>query len=126
MADTLYAGQVLLPGTGLRSANGQWELKYLHDGNLTISRQGHVGWQTRTSGKPAGQAAMQTDGHFCLYSPGNVFYWGTGVHGFTDGRLVLQDTGALLVQRVSTSQIVWSVQPSPPPNSTPSPRPNRL
>lgn len=107
----LRSGEVLTPGQKLLSPNGRYQLIYQTDGNLVFYRSSQVLWQTQTSGRPAGVASMQADGHFCLYSPGNVFYWGTGVHGFTNGKLVVEDGGGLTIRGKSARSeetVYWS------------------
>lgn len=104
--NTLKAGEKLVPGQKLQSFNGRWELTYQADGDLVLSKDGSRMWQSRTSGKPAGEAVMQTDGHFCLYSPVPAVYWKTGVFGFSDGRLVLGNDGDLVVLR-GAAEVAW-------------------
>lgn len=107
----LRGGEVLTPGQKLLSPNGRYHLIYQTDGNLVFYQSSQILWQTQTAGRPAGVASMQTDGHLCLYSPGNVFYWGTGVYGFTNGKLVVEDSGGLSIRGKtvrSDDTVYWS------------------
>ena len=103
----LLPGQALGPGEALKSPNGQFELRYEANGNLVVCRQGQVVWSTGTSGKPAGHAVLQSDGHFLLKSPDGAVYWKTNVYGFDDGRLDLQDNGLLIVYAGDASR--WGI-----------------
>ena len=106
MANTLQSGQKLTPGQKLQSPDGAWELVYQTDGNLALYNRGSYVWDANAGGNPPGEAVMQTDGHFVLYRPGGVYYWGTGVYGFNDGRLVLANGGQLAVIR-GANTVVW-------------------
>jgi len=79
--NTLNAAETLATGKQLTSENGKFILK------------------------------MQDDGHLCAYKFDNAkqgaFVWGTGVYGFNNAKLVLQNDGSLVVLD-GNNKIKWS------------------
>ncbi|MBS1761230.1 MAG: hypothetical protein JST23_14020 [Bacteroidetes bacterium] len=79
--NTLNAAEALATGKQLTSENGKFILK------------------------------MQDDGHLCAYKFDNAkqgaFVWGTGVYGFNNAKLVLQNDGSLVVLD-GNNKIKWS------------------
>ena len=96
----------------LRSANGRFYLIMQDDGNLVIYRtfRNHESpiWASDTCGKPFRQACIQTDGNFVLYGHGVQAQGISNTCGHGPVRLIMQDDGNLVLQRLSDNHEVWS------------------
>jgi hypothetical protein len=102
--DTLKAGDALGFNQSVVSNNGRYTLIMQGDGNLVGYQAGSAFWDTGSWGQPSGTspvtAAMQTDGNFVLYAPGNVPIWASGTDGNgPDCRLVMQDDRNIVIYR---------------------------
>jgi len=106
---TLFAGERLLPGQEIRSADGRYRFVLQHDGNLVLyGPAGKALWSTRTAGKAVTAAAMQSDGNFVLYNHSKAV-WHTRTHGHSGARLVVLDTGDVVI-RGSGGKILWQAR----------------
>lgn len=105
--DRLHAGDRLLPGQSLLSANGQYIFRYQTDGNLVIYENrpgGRSLWATQTSGVLSHYLLMREDGCLALYCDGgdgepSVTQWSTGTAG-DGGRspfFILQNDGNAVI-----------------------------
>ena len=108
VTDALQPGARLLAGQSLTSANKRYRLVYQTDGNLVLydDGDGTIPWASGTGGTSAGQALMQTDGHFVVYDAQVVGVWGSGTAGNANARLVLQNDGNLVIYSAS-GQPLW-------------------
>ena len=102
--DTLWAGQSLLAGQRLVSANGQFQAAVQSDGNVVVYGPGGARWQTGTR-SAAVELAVQSDGNVVLYGSGRPLWW-TGTSG-SGARLVMQSDGNLVVYL--GDRAAWSI-----------------
>ena len=104
----LIAGESLVPGTFIRSENGQFRLTYQTDGNLVLyddSSQTAV-WATNTLGEP-NVAVLQPDGNFVVYDGAGGVSWNAGVTGVTNAHLSVENNGNLVIYD-SRGSPVWN------------------
>lgn len=111
----LQAGSTLASGSWLESRNGIYRLTMQPDGNLVLSGEGVVIWETGTGGHPRADALMQSDGNFVVYQK-RLPLWDSGTNGPGDARsaLLLKDDGDLYVYSRS-SKVLWRTSTLPPP-----------
>jgi exopolysaccharide biosynthesis protein len=108
VGDTISAGQVMRPGTHMRSTDGRFTLWMQNDGNLVVYQAGAgPKWSTRTWGQPGAFAVMQHDGNFVVYSSARRPLWHSGTYGTNARTASLQNDGNLVL-RSSDSRTVWS------------------
>lgn len=101
----LVAGEKLLPGQEIRSADGRFRLTLQTDGNLVLyGPKGKALWSTRTNGKPVTMAVMQDDGNFVLYNGGTAV-WHTRTHGNPGARLVVDDAGNVVIRGLNGKEL---------------------
>ena len=117
MNDRLYAGQALVPGGQLLSANGKYQLIYQTDGNLvgyTLS-SGSVSapvpfWSSGAQNGSPGIAVMQADGNLVLYDAANHPYWASntgGVGAPPSYKLFVQDDRNIVIYD-SNGKAIWA------------------
>jgi len=83
----------LLPGEGLVSQNGRFDLVHQHDGNVVLYRRdGTPLWASQTSGQITVDLVLHPDGNLVLYGPEGRAVWASGSAG-TNPDLSLQDDG---------------------------------
>eukprot|EP00584_Thalassiosira_punctigera_P009655 CAMPEP_0172526210 /NCGR_PEP_ID=MMETSP1067-20121228/1162_1 /TAXON_ID=265564 ORGANISM="Thalassiosira punctigera, Strain Tpunct2005C2" /NCGR_SAMPLE_ID=MMETSP1067 /ASSEMBLY_ACC=CAM_ASM_000444 /LENGTH=592 /DNA_ID=CAMNT_0013309661 /DNA_START=89 /DNA_END=1867 /DNA_ORIENTATION=- len=105
----LKRGDALHGDDYVLSSNGQYVLKYQLDGNLVLSRiqpTYKVIWASGTGGKGVGEAAMQGDGNFVVYTAGGTAVWSSGTAGNHGAYLQLSDTGSLEIFNVN-GEVIW-------------------
>jgi hypothetical protein len=131
--DTLLAGQALMPGQSLRSANGMFTLTLqATDGNLVLIGPNELGvgralWSTITGvlERTAHTAStltlgtlygpdshgtvllMQTDANLVLYNGANAGWHAQTYGGSANARVVLQDDGNVVVYDGTTARWSW-------------------
>jgi hypothetical protein len=105
--DDIVAGETLLPGQLIGSANGQYVLGYQVDGNLVLSGPGGPVWNSQTSGTKPGVCIMQHDGNLVVYEPGATPVWASATDGNPGSRLLVQDDGNLVIYQPDGSPI-WN------------------
>lgn len=106
----LELGEVLTLGQALVSPNGRTKLRFDHDGNLILYRDGAVTWSSGTGGTGADRVVMQADGELALYGPlanGPQPVWRSNSGGFPGAALLVRDDGGVVVRRADTP-ILWS------------------
>jgi hypothetical protein len=106
--DTLAAGARLSPGQAITSTSRRYRLLYQSDGNLVLYDDvDRVAlWSTGTTGTSPGQALMQGDGNFVIYTAQGAAVWATGTPGNNNARLAVQNDGNVIVYR-SDGQPAW-------------------
>ncbi len=105
-SNNLVAGERLLPGQEIRSADGRYRFNLQFDGNLVLyGPRGRALWSTRTAGRPVTSAVMQSDGNFVLYNNSRAV-WHTRTHGNSGARLVVLDSGNVVI-RAQGGRILW-------------------
>jgi WD40 repeat protein len=117
----LLAGQGLLPGGSIKSADGRFTLIMQGDGNLVLYGPGNQAlWATGTQGhNNVWDVIMQGDGNLVIYDAHNHPLWATGTNGKqgvsltvqNDGNVVLYDSGN---HAVWASNTVVPVEPAAP------------
>ena len=98
---TLFSGQCLQPGQGLRSNNQLHTLIMQADGNVVLyNQQSQPLWSTDTGGLiTPGHFAMQADGNLVLYDTDGSAKWVSNTYGNPGAFLNIQDDGNLVVYR---------------------------
>jgi len=98
---TLFSGQCLQPGQGLRSNNQLYTLMMQTDGNVVLyNQQSQPLWATNTGGLITPRDfAMQTDGNLVLYDTNGVPMWASNTSHQPGAFLNIQDDGNLVVYR---------------------------
>lgn len=106
----LEAGDILTAGQALVSPNGRTKLRFDHDGNLVLYRDGAAAWSSGTSGTGADRVIMHANGELAVYGPlayGPQPVWRSDSGGFPGAVLSVQDNGGAVVRRPDTP-ILWS------------------
>jgi len=97
-SDQLLAGQTLLPGQKLTSADGRFIfLLQAGDSNAVIYGPSGALWSTNTSNGRGTILTVQTDGNLVIYGPSNEAVWSSGTPGNAGARLVMQSDGNLVI-----------------------------
>jgi murein DD-endopeptidase len=105
------AGNVILPGTVLRSdASTARTLTMRADGVLTQRIDNRQVWASPTGGNKNAYAAVQKDGNFVVYAPGRKPLWATGTNRLGPAKLLVQVDGNVVVYG-GKDQRVWSTRP---------------
>jgi len=108
---TVPAGNVILPGTLLRSdSRGTRSLAMRADGTLAQVVDGKQVWATKTTGNPGAYAAVQTDGNFVVYSAARKPLWASNTSRAGAGQLLVQVDGNVVLYGGSGTR-VWSTRP---------------
>lgn len=129
--DTLKPGEWLEPGDELYvNSHRSYRLILQTDGNLVLYKQeivpskahpkdrlqydivdGAAMWNSKTAGKGALKAVMQTDGNFVIYNKNGKALWNTGTQGHPGSKLSLQTDGNLVIYGPSGKkflQALWN------------------
>ena len=111
---SLVAGDVLLRGQSLSSADGSHRLAFLTNGNLVLYR--NIGpfwpveevWSASSGGLGGDRLVMQQDGDLVMYpAPGGTPVWRSGTAGFDGAVLALPEGGGATI-RLNDAQLLWS------------------
>ena len=111
---SLVAGDVLLRGQSLSSADGSYRLAFLTNGNLVLYR--NIGpfwpveevWSASSGGLGGDRLVMQQDGDLVMYpAPGGTPVWRSGTAGFDGAVLALPEGGGATI-RLNDAQLLWS------------------
>lgn len=107
--DSVAAGNVILPGTVLRSdRTNSRTLTMRADGVLVQAVDGKQVWASKTAGNKNAYAAVQPDGNFVIYSAARKALWATGTPGGPGQLLVQVDGNVVLYGKKDTR--VWSTR----------------
>lgn len=98
---------VMLPGTSLHSANGQYAFEVQTDGNLVVYRGATALWSSNTGGQAIRYLAVQSDGNLVMYRTDGAVGWASGTNGKTLGYLAMQDDGNLVLYN-SGNAAIWA------------------
>lgn len=104
---SMQPGQVLNPGTAVRSPGGRYTFVYQDDGNLVLYDGGHALWASGTNGRPDGVCIMQGDGNLVIYLRGGRPVWASGTNGHPGSHLVVQDDRNVVIYQPNGSPI-WA------------------
>lgn len=106
-ADQLAAGETLLPGQKLVSADNRFIFVLQEgDGNAVIYGPSGSLWSTNTAGGRSTVMAMQPDGNLVIHGPANDGVWNSGTWMHPGSRLLMQNDGNLVIYSGWTA--VWS------------------
>ncbi|MBT2502474.1 peptidoglycan DD-metalloendopeptidase family protein [Curtobacterium sp. ISL-83] len=109
--DTVTAGNVILPGTVLRSdRTSSRTLTMRSDGVLVQVVDGKQVWATNTAGNPGAYAAVQTDGNLVVYTAAKKPLWASHTSKVGAGQLLVQVDGNVVVYGKSGTR-AWSTRP---------------
>jgi hypothetical protein len=104
----LRAGERLMAGDALRSANGKYRLRMQTDGNLVLydlsARK--VLWHSQTGGNPGAFVAMGCNGLVVVFSKSREVLYTTGARADAGTRLTVQNDGNLTLQ--GDGRVLWS------------------
>jgi peptidoglycan-N-acetylglucosamine deacetylase len=107
VTDRLQAGQELLRGQQLASANGQYRLVMQGDGNVVLYGPSGARWASRTVGSGANRLVMQGDGNLVAYTASGRAVWNSSTAGSGADRLVVQSDGNAVLARPD-GRVVWA------------------
>ncbi|WIB26736.1 peptidoglycan DD-metalloendopeptidase family protein [Curtobacterium sp. MCSS17_015] len=108
--DSVGAGQVIAPGTVLRSdASSARTLTMRSDGNLVQAVSGRATWESKTSGHPGAYAAVQTDGNLVVYGADKKALWASHTSRAGAGQLLVQVDGNVVLYGKAGTR-VWSTK----------------
>ena len=113
---SLAAGDVLLRGQSLWSADRSHRMTFLPDGNLVLYRGIQAVWSSGTSGDAGNRLVMQHDGDLVMYRSlqfGTTSIWRSGTAGFDGAELRLPEDGGATI-RLDDAQLLWSAGLSAP------------
>ena len=107
--DRLLAGQGLIPGQSLHSADGRFIFVLQGDGNLVLYAPGGTAlWASNTNGHPdTANVFMQFDGNLVVYGLHNNARWATGTVGRPGAWLLVQNDGNVVVYG-SDNRALWA------------------
>lgn len=96
---TLMPNFSMFNGYEIFSKNKIFKLAFQTDGNLVLYRHPHneVMWESRTYGKDAKEAIMQTDGNFVIYDGRGNAVWHTHTDGYPGAYLAVQCDGNVVI-----------------------------
>jgi len=111
--NVLHGGGVIPKGSSLFSPNKRVRLTMQPDGNLVLYGDDKYIWDSRTNGKPADRAVMQTDGNLVVYDGGGKVLWSSGTNGNTTAYLSVYDDGNAVIRAGNgpkKDQGIWSTK----------------
>ncbi|WP_420369554.1 peptidoglycan DD-metalloendopeptidase family protein [Curtobacterium sp. L1-20] len=107
---SVSAGNVLLPGTVLRSdRTNSRTLTMRADGVLVQVVDGKQIWASKTAGNKNAYAAVQTDGNLVVYSAAKKALWSTATSRAGGGQLMVQVDGNVVLYGKADTR-VWSTR----------------
>jgi hypothetical protein len=96
--DKLVAGEELLPGMKIISADGSHTLIQQEDGNMVVyNGDGKPTWASGKNGQNIEKCVMQKDGNLVQYLPYHVPVWASNTNGNEGAYLVMQNDGNLVI-----------------------------
>ena len=99
---------ILTKGQTLRLQNGQYDLKFENDGELSLLKVSlRAVWQAGTSGTDANKLIFDAKGNLILYNITNKIIWSSGTSGNPNATFTFQDNGNLVIKN-ATGTIIWS------------------
>jgi len=99
--------QFMYPGDGLLSANGEYSLIYLTDGNLVeFDSSFSIVWMSWTYGNPNGHVHLQS-GDLVIYNSGSSPVFSTSTGGHSGAYLVCQNDGNIVIYDSGSSPL-WA------------------
>ncbi|MGN8048282.1 peptidoglycan DD-metalloendopeptidase family protein [Curtobacterium sp. 22159] len=108
--DRVKAGNVILPGTVLRSDTSQSRTFTMQaDGNLVQLVSGKPVWSSRTSRKPGARAAVQTDGSLAVIGTDGRTLWSSNSGRAGAGQLLVQLDANVVVYGKNDTR-AWSTR----------------
>lgn len=108
--DRVTAGNVILPGSVLRSdSTGTRTLTMRADGVLVQAVSGKQVWASKTSGNPGAYAAVQADGNLVVYTAARKALWASATSKAGAGQLLVQVDGNVVLYGKSDTR-VWSTR----------------
>jgi murein DD-endopeptidase len=108
--DRIGAGDVILPGTTLRSDTSSARILTMRsDGVLVQTVNGKQVWASPTGGNPNAYATVQADGNFVIYTPARKALWASRTPG-GPGQLLVQLDGNVVLYGKSDTR-TWSTRP---------------
>ncbi|PZE87629.1 hypothetical protein DEJ00_15700 [Curtobacterium sp. MCLR17_039] len=109
--DSVAAGNLILPGTVLRSdRTNARTLTMRADGVLAQVVNGKQVWATKTAGNVGAYASVQADGNFAVYSAADKWLWSSATSRAGGGRLLVQVDGNVVLYGKSDTR-AWSTRP---------------
>ncbi|MBT1623045.1 D-mannose binding lectin [Curtobacterium sp. PhB172] len=109
--DSVAAGNVILPGTVLRSdRTGSRTLTMRGDGVLAQVVDGKQVWATKTAGNAGAYASVQSDGNFAVYSAAKKWLWSSATSKAGGGKLMVQVDGNVVLYGKADTR-AWSTRP---------------
>ncbi len=117
-ASGLLAGQGLLTGRSIRSADGRFTFTMQGDGNLVLyGPGGQVLWASGTNGKlDVWDVIMQGDGNLVIYDGHSKALWASNTSGKPGAWLTVQNDGNVVIYDIGNHPL-WAtntVVPPPP------------
>lgn len=107
-ASRLSAGQVLGPGSTLRSPTGQYTLSMQPDGDLVELAGARPVWSSGSRGNPGARAVLQGDGDLVVRSATGRLLWHAASAGSGADVVVLSDSGSVILARGTGTAALWS------------------
>jgi aqualysin 1 len=109
---TLVAGKALYRGSAkLVSPNGKFSFALRANGDLVLAKKS-VGTIWHTGAKDDDWLSLGGTGNLVLYRSDGRVVWKTGTGGQGAARLILQNTGNLVLARISDNKTLWSTKTS--------------
>lgn len=102
----MTAGQTLIPGQSLTSADGRYKLVLQGDGNLVLYSPNRALWSTGTQGRSPGLFVLQGDGNMVIYGSDNRPYWASWTQNTGGNAFYMQGDGNLVLYN-SQGAPVW-------------------
>jgi hypothetical protein len=103
----LPVGQALTVGHIVSSPDSINILELQTDGNMVIYARGRAIWSTKTSGKKASFAVLQSDGNFVLYTAADKPLWQSHTAKTAGSRVQMQNDGNLVIYS-ATDKATWA------------------
>jgi exopolysaccharide biosynthesis protein len=100
-------GQILKPGTFVRSPNEKYGLVQQTDGNLVLYQGKKALWSTATGRHPGAASVMQTDGNLVVYGKAKKVLWSSNTGRHAGAVLAVQNDGNLVIYS-KAKKALWS------------------
>lgn len=107
--DTVGAGQTLLPGMTVTSADDRYRLVMQSDGNAVVYAPNRRPiWSSGTYRFSGSRFVMQPDGNMVVYAPSGAVVWHSATAGSGGVRVTVQVDGNLVEYRADARPVWWS------------------